>query len=126
MGLDILPLKPVYDESVGFSYGGFHSFRKRLAAAVGIDLLEMEGFGGEQRPWPDADDEPLVYLLHHSDCDGSLGFTECDAIAYRLREVTEKAFADSIEDGWMRERGFALADLCERVSKGEYERLEFS
>ena len=75
MGLDIsiVERREVYSFRAG-SYSGFGKFREFLASAVGIDLLEMEGFGG-QKKWEGT--EPLFFLLEHSDCDGLLHSFEC-------------------------------------------------
>ena len=80
-----------------WSYSGFSHFRKRLAMACGFSLDSMEGFTEGGRPWKEpwigtAGD--LVYLLNHSDCDGTIGPVECGLIAKKLREVLHsKEFA---------------------------------
>lgn len=74
----------------GWSYSGFHRFRRRLAmAALGIDLDKMRGFValGEGRSWTKLNDDPITLLLNHSDCDGELSPSECHLIAPRLREI---------------------------------------
>jgi hypothetical protein len=80
-------------ESIGvgaqWSYSGFNSFRQRLAADIGIDLTQMDGFGGEQRSW-DTVNDPLKDLLNHSDCDGHLTAEQCAVIGPRLKELAEK------------------------------------
>jgi hypothetical protein len=50
MGVDF----NVGGKSVGahWSYSGFNEFRHKLAAAIGIDLDQMEGFGGKYEPIP--------------------------------------------------------------------------
>ena len=73
---------------VHWSYTGFHCFRERLAEAIGIDLDEMEGFGGKVL-WLQVDDD-LVPLLDHSDCDGEISPEDCAKVAARLREIVSK------------------------------------
>jgi hypothetical protein len=46
----------------------------------------MDGHGGEKL-WPSRCRDPIIGLLDHSDCDGSLSQLECEAIAPRLREL---------------------------------------
>ena len=55
-----------------WSYSGFHNFRKRLAAAIDIDLEEMVGFDEGSRSWDEYKDHPLHNFLNHSDCEGYL------------------------------------------------------
>jgi hypothetical protein len=62
----------------GWSYGGFHNFRKRLGKEIQIELDSMEGFGGSQS-W-DTIHSPIKELLHHSDCDGILTPEQCKRI----------------------------------------------
>ena len=66
------------------AYSEFHRWRKQLASQIGINLDDMQGFGGSGKPWPSADQEPLVHLLNHSDCDGVIAHEHCLAIADRL------------------------------------------
>ena len=72
-----------------WSYGGFHRFRARLAMEVGIDLENMQGFGGKQISW-DGVYDPLKWLLSHSDCDGEMSPKECEKVYPRLREIIGK------------------------------------
>jgi len=72
-----------------WSYSGFMRFRIKLAKEIGLDLETMHGFGGIQE-WPDAENEPLVYLLDHSDCDGELFPEQCAIVAPRLLEIVSK------------------------------------
>jgi hypothetical protein len=69
-----------------WSYSGFHDFRVKLAAEIGIDLNNMWGFGG-QTPWGDPKEEHIIYLLDHSDCEGDLSPAKCRKVAKRLREL---------------------------------------
>lgn len=126
MGLDIVPMVAVDEARVSFSYGGFAEFRKQLAAAIGIDLDTMEGFGGTN-PWPTPEAEPLVHLLHHSDCDGELHWHQCDEMKSRLRHVVEMAWPDSarVPDYIYRAKGLELADLVDSVASDEFRKLEF-
>ena len=67
------------------SYGSFNRWRTKLCEVAGYGALdERIGFGGE-KPWPDND--PLVILLHHSDCDGEIEAKDCAPIADRLESL---------------------------------------
>jgi len=70
-----------------WSYGGFHYFRKRLANEIGLNLEEMEGFGGVKN-WDEVND-PIKPFLNHSDCDGVLTPEECRVVAQRLKELVQ-------------------------------------
>lgn len=67
------------------AYSAFHGWRKKLCEVAGYgDLDNREGFGGDT-PWPD--DDPLIVLLNHSDCDGEIEAKDCAAIADRLESL---------------------------------------
>jgi hypothetical protein len=97
----------------GWSYSGFNSFRERVAKQVGIELRKMEGFSDvdktilEREGWEayrkayEADmlgpkiswktvKDPIKYLLHHSDCEGTIGPKRCGLIADRLEEIIKE------------------------------------
>lgn len=101
-----------------WSYSGFSRARHQLAIAVGVNLDEMIGFGGTKE-WPDSDTLPLVYLLHHSDCDGDLSPDQCRVVAPALRKVVESWF-----DHYDRQMFLRLADGMEEAAK-ENVPLEF-
>ena len=104
-----------------WAYSGFGRFRERLAATVGIPLLRMRGFckygDGEGIEWP-VSDEPLLILLHHSDCDGELTPDECRKIARRLRDVVE-FWNDVMHPGqdYDRANALKLADGMDSAAK---------
>lgn len=66
-------------------YSSFGDFRKNLAKHLGINLLEMEGFGGDISF--DTIDDDVKILLDHSDCDGNISPDDCKKLAVRLREI---------------------------------------
>lgn len=93
-----------------WSYSGFNSFRERVAKQLGIELRKMEGFTDvdkailEKEGWEayrkayEADmlgpkiswktiKDPIKYLLHHSDCEGTIGPKRCALIADRLEQI---------------------------------------
>src|SRR5262249_17018574 len=85
------------DQSFGYSYSAFHRLRERLAAAIGIDLNKMEGFGAlnyDKMEWAagtkkwDGLKDPVVRLLNQPDSHGSLSPQECLQIKRRIWEVT--------------------------------------
>lgn len=89
------------------SHSAFHEFRKTLAEHVGIDLMKMEGFrrdGAQGLAWPSFEDEPLVALLDHSDCDGVIEFEKLHDLAHRLWEVAQEL------------RNTATANFVDRVA----------
>ena len=115
-----------------WSYSGFHEFRKRLAAAIKIDLEQMHGFAptpGEEprpfanQPWSEIDD-PIKLLLDHSDCDGELTPAACRWVAPRLRELARPWPADDSDAGYDRRMALALAEGMERAAWRD-ESLEF-
>lgn len=81
MGLDVS-----HDCFTG-AYSAFHRWRTELARAMGVgDIMSMEGYTMSYgRAWPEND--PLVELLTHSDCEGSIPHERCEAIAARLEEL---------------------------------------
>ena len=68
-----------------WAYGGFSRFRKRLAQSIGINLDDMQGYGGNLS-W-DKIIDPIKDFLYHSDCDGELTPKQCQVVAPRLREL---------------------------------------
>lgn len=108
-----------------WSYGGFGRFR--LAAVVGIDLPRMAGFERGSalagRPWStvqSSEQEPIIDLLDHSDCDGELTAEQCARIAPRLRELV----AHWPEDDYDRRHAELLADGMDLAAEAG-ESLEF-
>lgn len=92
------------------AYSAFSRFRLALAAAAKIPLKLMEGyyewpgwildtlpktqreimsglFAALPLSWELFEGDPLVVLLHHSDCDGTIPLEHCAALAKRLREL---------------------------------------
>ncbi len=60
------------------SYGSFSRFRDALATAAGYDT---DG-------WPDwPAEDPLILLIHHSDCDGFIHTLLCRPLAARIDEL---------------------------------------
>lgn len=93
-----------------WSYSGFDSFRKGLASVIGLDLGTMQGHGG-LRSWSSVID-PIVPLLHHSDCDGELAPDVCRTVAPRLR-----ALAAKLPHDYDRSMGAALADMMDECAR---------
>jgi len=89
-----------------WSYSGFHSFRKKLADEMGIDLDEMDGFKTENntplgKPMPGISwgtiKDDIKYLLYHSDCDGQLSSLRCKKIIPRLRKLIKSWSGDDYD-----------------------------
>ncbi|WP_078610745.1 MULTISPECIES: hypothetical protein [Streptomyces] len=86
MGLTLYPgSSDVDDVESSWSYSGFDAFRNALAAADGIDLQAMQGFGGD-RPWSTVT-SPLGPLLDHPDDRGQLSVAECEQVLPRLSKI---------------------------------------
>lgn len=115
-----------------WAYSGFHSFRMRLAAEIGVYLPAMEGFctgsashtsgfSGDVRPIPwEKVDDPIVPLLNHSDSGGFLTPGECMAIRGRMRYLISRWD----EDDYDRIHGQMLAEGMDKaIELGEM--LEF-
>lgn len=98
-----------------WAYSGFNRFRSRLAAQLGVnweglfkDRQRMEQF--VQRT------DPIMPLLNHSDCDGSLTAEECVQVAAALRAMVK----DWPDSDWDKGKALELADgMEEAVKKGE-------
>lgn len=101
-----------------WSYSGFHRFRVELAAAIGVDLDQMQGFGGEIS-WENVNN-PIIPLLNHSDCDGELSPEECRQIAPKLKEIV----SNWPEDDYDRRQAERLAEAMETCAN-EGDALEF-
>lgn len=102
-----------------WSYSGFHRARVRLAATIGVELKEMEGFGG-RKPWHAVPAHPLVALLNHSDCDGTLSPEQCATIAPVLR----RAVVPWGEDDYDKRQFMRLAEGMEEAARAN-EELQF-
>ncbi len=98
-----------------FGYTSFRQFRQTLANTVGIDLNDMEGFGG-MRPWSEIED-PLVPFLSRNDYDGYLTVDECSAVIQRVKEIQsdKKAWYPMRSEPWEE----VLDGLEEAVRRGE-------
>lgn len=110
MGVDLILLTPDRDKSTRSSYGGFMRFRRRVAESAGYGALDdYRGFGGD-RDWPEGD--PLVALLHHSDCDGQIWARDAEGLGERLRILVEQW-----EPSPDREFGLEVAALFEALEE---------
>ncbi|MFS3913551.1 hypothetical protein ACL9ST_04695 [Bacillus australimaris] len=69
-----------------WSYSDFHGFRCRLAACIGMNLDEMEGFGGKI-PFKNYQDD-IIPLLEQPDSDSYLSPDVCQTVAARLRQLS--------------------------------------
>lgn len=102
------------------SYGSFRVWRNALAVAAGIPLdnaeysyelpwneFTLENFQGEWDRVPG--DDPLLYLLVHSDCDGVIHPEQGRHIARRLRELAPKLVDHPL---------WSMRDLAIRFAEG--------
>lgn len=101
------------------SYGSFSRWRNALAVAAGYkvnghlgyvlpwDMFEEKNYQGEWDSPPG--DDPLLYLLVHSDCDGVIHPEQGVHIAARLEQLlpaldqADKA-SDPLRGGWLGQR----------------------
>lgn len=102
-----------------WSYGGFSRFREKLAKEIKLNLNEMKGFGGD-KDWPSVNEEPIVHLLNHSDCDGYLTPDQCKQIIPRLKELVKDWYEEDFDKG----RALLLAEGMEEAVT-ENQNLEF-
>lgn len=81
-----------------WAYRYFREFRIRLAKEIGADLHRMQGYfdNVDVLSWETIDD-PIVYLLNHSDCDGDLSPLECEVVASRLRTLIQSWNANDLD-----------------------------
>lgn len=93
-----------------WSYIGFNRFRERLAFAIGLELEDLEGFGGTIKPAQVKDD--IKWLLFHSDCDGQISARRCAKVAPRIREIVACWDAD-----YDKEQALLLAQGMESCAK---------
>lgn len=77
------------------SYSDFYDFRKRLAASIGMNLDDMEGFGGEI-PFKNYQDD-IIPLLEQPDSDSYLSPDVCQTVAARLRQFIHNWPDDDID-----------------------------
>jgi len=92
------------------AYSAFMGWREKIAELAGFPpLMLMEGFYDNNRflfsendfgiakqvkeylpiSWGCLKTDPLIELLHHSDCDGEIEWYKCGVIADRLEEILE-------------------------------------
>jgi hypothetical protein len=101
-----------------WAYSGFHRFRCRLAEQVGLkDYHEIRSTDDPR--FEKIENDPIVHLLAHSDCDGELTPDECRVVAPRLRELVS-GWGDDFD----RSKALELADGMEEAAKAN-EPLEF-
>ena len=91
------------------SYGGFASLREKLAREAGLQLHDMEGYGGT-RPW-DGIEDPLVALLSANDeyGGGEIPARDCLSLHRRIRELASRWSHPNHLDHTWQEQALALA-----------------
>lgn len=127
-----------------WGYGGFNRFRTSLGREIGICVELMEGYwsddqfgsrvGGaiasgklslddlwwfpkEPMSW-DKIEDPIKFLLNHSDCDGHIPPGKCAKIAPRLRKLVkdwDKKGQDYLNAIWLAEGMEAAAEAKENL-----------
>lgn len=66
------------------AYSGFAQFRTALADMIDMKLEEMDGFGGKTK-FKSPKEEPLNYVLDHSDCDGDIKHKNIQMLMTRMQ-----------------------------------------
>lgn len=69
-------------------YSSFNTFRRAVAKAIGIPDLEAHWRKTMDETYYQPD-RPLMLLLNHSDCDGTLRWQDCAAIADDLESILD-------------------------------------
>lgn len=79
------------------SYSGFNKWRTNICAAAGYgNLSNYEGYKGYKKF--SNNDDILLVLFNHSDCDGIIEFKYCEMLAKRLEELLQNLdFYDKIK-----------------------------
>lgn len=131
-----------------WAYSGFNFFRVKLAKEIGICLYLMEGFWVKESYYSAVErtfravgadvidkhfnwlpetplkwgkiNDPIVPLLCHSDCEGSLTISECKKIWPRLEEL----ILDWPEEDYDKQQGLELIDGMKDAIK-EKKKLKF-
>lgn len=104
------------------SYGSFGAFRDLIAKKIGINLNDMQGFGGNKQ-WANVKDD-LTHLLNHSDCDGGIKPQHCKLIAKRLDEIVDTVTDHEDETGYFREKMRTFSKGCKLAARKK-QTLEF-
>jgi len=101
------------------SYRSFRLWRGNLARAAGLPPLDSMrgcGFGGtvSWETLPSPEEDALIVLLHHSDCDGEIASRDASRLADRLESLLPEIDAD-----WRRRTMKFVDGLREAASLGE-------
>lgn len=81
-------------------YSSFHSWRKAIATAAGLDLDKLwedtaTNSNATTGRWTETPDNALMVLLLHSDCDGVIQHAQCKPLADALMPLVAK-----VPDQW--------------------------
>ena len=94
MGLDVGVSEYESDEYMSKRLGSYHRYndwRRNIASAVGFDLDEMTGFGGNM-PWHK---EPFQLILCHSAYDGLYSVNQLHKLQEEVKEIKQLGIDDS-------------------------------
>ncbi len=101
-----------------WAYSGFHRFRTRLAAQVGLLRFDEIQDTNDKR-FEIIKNDPIRFLLQHSDCDGDIPPNECKQLAPRLKEMIQ-----SWPDDYDKKQGLELVTGLELAAKKK-QKLKF-
>jgi hypothetical protein len=111
MGLDTS-----YDCFTG-AYSSFNRFRARICETAGLgNIYDYLGYGGN-KPYPVNQEEPLMILIDHSDCDGEISAEDCKPLQNALIELRKKTDPDNPDDEEFRHRLTQFIDGLEDAIK---------
>ena len=91
-------------------YSAFSRWRNGVARAAGIQLRDDGGFTVPDIPWDkiteanvfgeweEPPNDPLWYLLAHSDCEGVIKAAHCGPLADRLQGIVDNLSARALYD----------------------------
>lgn len=93
-------------------YSTFNRFRYSLAAQIGIDLDDYDGYGGNGAKDLASIEHDLMPLFNHSDCDGELSVDESKRLISGFNQVLESFNPDLKHDSSFIDRIKWFRDGC--------------
>lgn len=90
-------------------YSSFNDFRREILKAYnGTDLFDYAGYEmrskkdnnrqSPQIPLSDIDDDGILLLMDHSDCDGGIRWVDCKLVAESVNKVITKLSGNHFHD----------------------------
>lgn len=102
------------------AYSSFNRFRYSLAAQIGVDLDEYNGYSKSGTKNLEDIDHGIMPLLNHSDCEGRLKVSESRKIVEGLNAILGNFNNEIKSDYDFKDRIIQFRDGCiEAISKRE-------